>query len=69
LVDSEAAVEWMNDPARAGVEQSLIGGQLIKRLGRMEDLANMALFLCSDEAGFVTGQTVLVDGGYFKKPF
>jgi NAD(P)-dependent dehydrogenase (short-subunit alcohol dehydrogenase family) len=59
----------MNDPARAGVEQMLIGGQLIKRLGRMEDLANLALFLCSDEASFVTGQTVLVDGGYVKKPF
>jgi NAD(P)-dependent dehydrogenase (short-subunit alcohol dehydrogenase family) len=35
----------------------------------MEDLANLALFLCSDEASFVTGQTVLVDGGYVKKPF
>jgi NAD(P)-dependent dehydrogenase (short-subunit alcohol dehydrogenase family) len=69
LVDSESAVEWMNDPERAGVEQMLIGGQLIKRLGRMEDLANLALFLCSDEASFVTGQTVLVDGGYVKKPF
>ena len=69
LVDSEAAVEWMNDPVRAGVEQALVGGQLVKRLGRMEDLANMALFLCSDEASFVTGQTILVDGGYTKKPY
>jgi NAD(P)-dependent dehydrogenase (short-subunit alcohol dehydrogenase family) len=69
LVDSESAVEWMNDPVRKGIEDALIGGQLIKRLGRMEDLANMVLFLCSDEASFVTGQTILVDGGYTKKAF
>jgi 3-oxoacyl-[acyl-carrier protein] reductase len=69
LVDSEAAVEWMNDPARAGIEQALVGGQLIKRLGRMDDLADMALFLCSEQASFVTGQTILVDGGFTKKPF
>lgn len=29
----------------------------------VEDIANMAAFLCSDEAGFVNGQTVAVDGG------
>jgi NAD(P)-dependent dehydrogenase (short-subunit alcohol dehydrogenase family) len=69
LVDSEAAVAWMNDPARKGIEEMLVGGQLVKRLGRMEDLANMVLFLCSDEASFVTGQTILVDGGFTKKPF
>lgn len=28
-----------------------------------EDVANMAAFLCSDEAGFVNGQTIAVDGG------
>ena len=69
LVDSEAAVEWMNDPARKGIEQTLVAGQLVKRLGRMDDLANMVLFLCSDEASFVTGQTMLVDGGHTRKPF
>jgi 3-oxoacyl-[acyl-carrier protein] reductase len=69
LVDSEAAVEWMNDPARVGIEQALVGGQLVKRLGRMDDLADMALFLCSEQASFVTGQTILVDGGFTKKPF
>jgi NAD(P)-dependent dehydrogenase (short-subunit alcohol dehydrogenase family) len=67
LVDSEAAMAWMNDPVRKGVEDTLVGGQLVKRLGRMEDLANMVLFLCSDEAAFVTGQTILVDGGYTKR--
>jgi NAD(P)-dependent dehydrogenase (short-subunit alcohol dehydrogenase family) len=72
LVDSEAAVEWWSDAARAGMEgidQMLIGQQMIKRQGTMHDLADMCLFLCSDAAGFVTGQTILVDGGFTKKPF
>jgi 3-oxoacyl-[acyl-carrier protein] reductase len=33
------------------------------RLGRPEEVANAALFLCSDAASWVTGQTVSVDGG------
>jgi NAD(P)-dependent dehydrogenase (short-subunit alcohol dehydrogenase family) len=72
LVDSEAAVEWWNDPARAGMEgidRMLIGQQMIKRQGTMHDLADMCLFLCSDAASFVTGQTILVDGGFTKKPY
>ena len=72
LVDSEAAVEWWNDAARAGregIDQMLIGQQMIKRQGTMQDLANLCLFLCSDDAGFVTAQTILVDGGYTKKPY
>lgn len=69
LVDSEAAVEWMNAPEREGVKEGLIGGQLVKRLGSMDDLANMVLFLCSDEASFITGQTMLVDGGFTKKAY
>jgi 3-oxoacyl-[acyl-carrier protein] reductase len=69
LVDSEAAVEWMNDPERQGIQQALIAGQMLKRPGRMGDLADAALWLCSAEASFVTGQTILVDGGYTKKPY
>ena len=32
-------------------------------LGEPEDIAHAALFLASDEAKFVTGQTIIVDGG------
>ncbi|MGE0794409.1 MAG: SDR family NAD(P)-dependent oxidoreductase [Acidimicrobiia bacterium] len=65
MVDSEAALASMAPAAQQGV----IAGQMIKRLGRMEDLADMSLFLCSDAASFVTGQTILVDGGFVKKPW
>jgi len=35
----------------------------LKRLGVVEDIGNAALFFASDEAGYVTGQTIVVDGG------
>ena len=36
---------------------------LLNRIGTPEDIANVALFLCSDAASFITGQTITVDGG------
>jgi 3-oxoacyl-[acyl-carrier protein] reductase len=35
----------------------------LQRVGQPEDIANVIAFLCSDEAGFVSGQTVYVRGG------
>ena len=33
------------------------------RLGSVADIGNAALFFATDEAGFITGQTLVVDGG------
>ena len=33
------------------------------RVGRPEDIAEMALFLCSEKAGFITGENICIDGG------
>jgi len=35
----------------------------MKRLGTVEDIANAVLFFASDEAGYITGQTLIIDGG------
>ena len=37
--------------------------QPIPRVGRPEDIANMALYLASDRSSFITGQAIVVDGG------
>lgn len=34
-----------------------------QRLGRADELAALAAFLCSDRAGYITGQTIVIDGG------
>jgi NAD(P)-dependent dehydrogenase (short-subunit alcohol dehydrogenase family) len=33
------------------------------RVGKPEDIADMTLFLCSDKAGFITGENICIDGG------
>ncbi|MDF2535813.1 MAG: short-chain dehydrogenase [Bacillales bacterium] len=37
------------------------------RIGHPKDIAKMVLFLCSDNAGFITGQNINIDGGMTKK--
>ena len=37
--------------------------QPVGRVGRPEDIAAMVLFLCSDRAGFITGENICIDGG------
>ena len=36
---------------------------ILKRNGKPEDVANLVCFLCSDDASYITGQTINVDGG------
>ena len=37
------------------------------RVGTPMDIANMVLFLCSDKAGFITGENICIDGGMTKQ--
>lgn len=41
--------------------------QLVGRVGNPTDITNMILFLCSDKAGFITGENICIDGGMTKQ--
>lgn len=58
---ADAVFALANDPVRA--EADARGRHAVGRFGKPEDIANIALWLASDEAGFATGQIFTVDGG------
>ena len=41
--------------------------QPVHRVGNPMDIANMVLFLCSEKAGFITGENICIDGGMTKQ--
>jgi len=45
-------------------EDAMVAAEPIGRIGKPEEIANVVLFLCSDDASFVTGLPMPVDGGY-----
>jgi 2-hydroxycyclohexanecarboxyl-CoA dehydrogenase len=51
---------WMTDEMRARIARAYP----LRRVARPEDVTGAVLFLASDAAGFVTGQTLSVSGGY-----
>lgn len=56
--------EILKTPGLEGIRQQFIDLHMLKRAGRPEEVAACALFLCSDDASFVTGHALVVDGGF-----
>jgi NAD(P)-dependent dehydrogenase (short-subunit alcohol dehydrogenase family) len=61
LTNTQAIRLQSEEQKRATWEQ-----QAIKRMGEPEDITGTILFLTSDDAAFITGQAIVVDGGQYR---
>jgi NAD(P)-dependent dehydrogenase (short-subunit alcohol dehydrogenase family) len=57
----------MTQPLPDEVKRNMIEGSYLKRMAQPEDIAKAILFLASEDANFITGQVLLVDGGFSLK--
>jgi len=53
----------LTDVLPEDAQQAMLANTPLGRLGEPEDVAGAVRFLCSDEAAFITGEVLLVDGG------
>ncbi len=60
----EAYLEKYHKHEKEKVRAELHQRQPVGRMGRPEEIAYMVLYACSDEAEFVTGSTLVIDGGW-----
>jgi NAD(P)-dependent dehydrogenase (short-subunit alcohol dehydrogenase family) len=60
VIESPGTAEMMKSPE---LRENFLARSLIKRFGQPEDVAGAALFLASDDATYITGANLVVDGG------
>ncbi|MBS0632276.1 MAG: 3-oxoacyl-[acyl-carrier-protein] reductase [Verrucomicrobia bacterium] len=60
FIKTDMTTEFVNNPE---ISAKVLEAVPLKRFGEAADIANMTAFLCSEEAGYITGQVFAVDGG------
>jgi 3-oxoacyl-[acyl-carrier protein] reductase len=53
----------MTDKLNEKQKEALLANIPLKKLGKPEEVAKVVYFLCSEDAGYITGQVIAVDGG------
>ncbi len=61
LIQTQLSEYFWKDESR---QQAFLGQQPIRHLGQPEEIAAMALVLVSGQSSYLTGQTIVIDGGY-----
>src|SRR5476651_975806 len=60
FIKTDMTTEFVNNPEASAKILEVVP---LKRFGEAADIANMTAYLCSDQAGYITGQVFTVDGG------
>ena len=63
-VATEASAAIRTDVRKAGASGAFLRQTPLGRQGTVQEIGDVVAFLCSDAAAFVTGTTVVVDGGF-----
>ena len=63
LIRTDMALPESDKAEREAREQSFAANAVLGRIGEPDDIAHAAVFLASDEAPFITGQVLVIDGG------
>ena len=61
IADTEGFKRLLPEPLKEKLEKKIP----MQRFGKIEDIENAALFLCSDAASYISGVTLVVDGGHW----
>ena len=60
VIETKMTSSLLDDPA---TRADVLRETPVRRLGKAEDIANLVVYLCSEQAGYISGAEILVDGG------
>ena len=66
IAPSAIETDMLKGVLTAEVRASILARFPLGRLATTDDVANLAVYLASDAASFITGETIAVDGGFLK---
>ena len=62
IVSGKSKVDVSDDDFKRQ-EERMVGGVPLRRTGKLSEVAEVVVFLCSEAASYVTGEIITIDGG------